>query len=61
MRTPGQLSGIKGIDKRSAQAAVIRGPECGKGRMSTVRNCCQETAVEDTAGWGRLSVCSSDL
>jgi hypothetical protein len=33
----------------------------GSWRISTVSIRYQDTAIEDTAGWGRLSVCSSDL
>jgi hypothetical protein len=42
---------VEGIDESSPRAALIGGSERGKLRISTVNIRCQETAVEDTAGW----------
>jgi hypothetical protein len=41
--------------------AVRRGLEHGSREKAIVRNRYQATASEDTAGWKRLSVCSSGL
>jgi hypothetical protein len=43
------------------EAAIQRGLEPGSRGRAIVRSSYQATTSEETAGWKKLSVCSSDL